>query len=1126
MDLEDSYKWVDGDLIALPLRPPGDDAETRTEQQDRSAERGVRKRLTSWLPRGKQRTLATTGHEKGGPSKKNTAAKDPDGPREVELGDDRITEAESDVVSEVAYADEESRKTSTSLGINNNINMIPTTRAPAEQHQAAARTGHSNQTKMRKTKTKTNLLPEHHQISKREGLLVLPPPDLPTTSNAVSRDQVPAQKKVAAVKALKNKMTDNNINNILTVVLVGSVDSAVKSALAQAIVPRNGSTQASNRSRFGLDVQTWLSNSSGMEFRIWDVYGSLVADCDTEEYGAAKRVYLHPTIQSLFFSNDSLYLLLWDLACLPHGKQDHPVVDFAANEEDQKAFLKQDIMQRVLSWVDKIADRAPRSVILPVVIAPDDGILNESEVQRRCALLYELLDAKQQGQTTTSAPTIALEESKTILSWKWSTNHGIKPIRAAMVTIATGSSSSPRQRTRLRHILKPIPEGTAQIREYLQHVGKHPLVRVHDILAVFNPPFPALDYLASVGEILSFWGTGQTDHILSSYIVAHQEWLVSALLCLSKNNPQFKSDGSAENVILKRLGGVSSLRCLVISSAQAATLWGSSRASIYGDSSKKSKKMVQFLERLFILAGIFVPFHNHSDIFYIPSLLSPADPEEHVWGFKQNSYTTTLCNSWLLRDATRLDLFDCIAASIIQDVGAFVANSSDTQVDLVPEVEGASPPPTGRARIHQFTCWKSALLLTIGTQFLQMKSREYRENTVRIFVAIVDDHLPYCVSSDILKGSRVIVGAMGDADQLAKKLFLGGYQAVLDSVQSTLARYTPNTDRHVVCRDCLASGPRQSASSWRWDDVLEAQQRRDHRMTCKKGHRVDTGVLCGKCEEEILGIPPFVPSTSVSETLKSVVMIGLWNPKTNKLRSFGTGFISSKNEGLIVTAAHVLFEMEVAGDEYGMRFWGIEGARVLVGILPGESMPHTAVWRYFAEVLNDGVQESVDVCILRITSRMEKDIDCDNFECDQPQTALDASNMKHEGLSELQIETRCELDEWVRILGFSQDIDHYIMRFADFDRGYIWRFFSLNVGSRTSASDCIFRPRKEIVVKCCTFKGQSGGPCVNYDGKVVGILSRADPANPDHCCYLVPSREVEKLLYRARSSCQNGGTNL
>ena len=56
-----------------------------------------------------------------------------------------------------------------------------------------------------------------------------------------------------------------------------------------------------------------------------------------------------------------------------------------------------------------------------------------------------------------------------------------------------------------------------------------------------------------------------------------------------------------------------------------------------------------------------------------------------------------------------------------------------------------------------------------------------------------------------------------------------------------------------------------------------------------------------------------------------------------------------------------------------------------------------------------------------------------------------------------------------------------------------------------------------VIVQNCSV-GHSGGPCVNDDGFVVGILSRADPAD-HHRCYLVPAGQVKSLVRKARGLC-------
>ena len=67
----------------------------------------------------------------------------------------------------------------------------------------------------------------------------------------------------------------------------------------------------------------------------------------------------------------------------------------------------------------------------------------------------------------------------------------------------------------------------------------------------------------------------------------------------------------------------------------------------------------------------------------------------------------------------------------------------------------------------------------------------------------------------------------------------------------------------------------------------------------------------------------------------------------------------------------------------------------------------------------------------------------------------------------------------------------------------------------SSTGDVGFTPRSEIVCLVPTISGHSGGPCLNDEGRVVGILSRADRVDRQRC-YLVPSSELRTLVNKAR----------
>ncbi|KAL7565237.1 hypothetical protein ACA910_014536 [Epithemia clementina (nom. ined.)] len=989
----------------------------------------------------------------------------------------------------------------------------------------------------------------------------------------------------SSVPLSQAQRSDKHVHNdMLKVLLVGSVGPA-KSALARAI--RESPKKPRNRTTLGLDVHTW--SASDVNFQIWDVQGSSNAgfNDNVPNFGA------HPGTQSLFFSHEALYMLVWDLAC--QNTHVLPVFDYDSDEEDGLAndfvreqiiaeadrALQEDISSRVLSWVDRIARRAPRSAILPVAIIPDG--MEESEVDRRCTKMFEMLENYVKWKSDSeSMPNIVLDNSRNVLSVNYSQNIGIKQIQKTMVAIATDSS-----RSVFEHVGTPVPPGTVEILEFTRSVKQHhKLIRLDHILGAVGDSVPvdqtiaALHFLSSVGEIL-YYGTEQDDD-LSSFVILSRQWLVSALSCILRNDLKreladarkfmnmqciYSEQKFQENEVIKTLGGGNATSCPLLSNEDAAMLWRSmsfmreaaDRYSQMNENSTSAPTMFYFLERLLVHFGIFIPFGslNHSDsagletstssVFFVPSLLSQADPGD-IWRYRApESWTTTLCHSWLFRDGTPSDLFEFVAVALLRDLYLFsrqfcsqprehphLARTRTTPLGRASRhefVEEHGPQSIGPARIHQVICWKSAMLLKIGTVFPDHESEDFRESFVEVFVTIVDQNSSHIVASDAMRANmqRVIVSGKGQSGLAGLKLFKGGYQAVLDSVQASLAAFN-NVNMQVVCPECLAHGNPRRASTWGWDEVLAAaEERRESTIVCRRGHRVKSNLLCGTCKEEPLNLPVDhgVVSKSVPEILPSVVLIGLWDPKIKQIRSVGSGFVADKKFGLIVTAGHVLFNME-EGRHYGMPYMGIPDAKVVVGVIVDKDCKN-AVWRYFAEVIADDVRNNVDACVLRITTKMEHDVDDEDPGCNQPEIVLDAAKMKDENLAKLKVEANFELGEPVRLLGYSQreglsdpESRRQILRSPDFARGYVCRVFSAMSDDSSSSSDSAsrntFSPREEIVIRCPTIVGHSGGPCVNDDGLVVGILSRADPADP-HRCYLVPAGQVKSLVRKARGLC-------
>jgi hypothetical protein len=270
----------------------------------------------------------------------------------------------------------------------------------------------------------------------------------------------------------------------------------------------------------------------------------------------------------------------------------------------------------------------------------------------------------------------------------------------------------------------------------------------------------------------------------------------------------------------------------------------------------------------------------------------------------------------------------------------------------------------------------------------------------------------------------------------------------------------------------------------------------------------------------------------VQDLLGAVVVVGLWDGKTRNVVRVGSGFIVDKKRGLIVTAAHTL--MNIWGDKkypFGENYYGLSRGKVVIGVIPRErdgDGKDMAVFRYFAQIVSkdpslDRGECHLDACVLRITTRMENDVGGDGEGCgDEPEILLlnNQKALKNEQLPTLKITEKCELEEQVRIVGYNQGGEgllgpgENLNRYVDFAKGYVCMKFvhEEDPGGKRKER---FKPREEIVVICPTIGGHSGGPCVNQQGEVIGILSRADPAENQRC-YLVPASELKALVSRAK----------
>lgn len=238
--------------------------------------------------------------------------------------------------------------------------------------------------------------------------------------------------------------------------------------------------------------------------------------------------------------------------------------------------------------------------------------------------------------------------------------------------------------------------------------------------------------------------------------------------------------------------------------------------------------------------------------------------------------------------------------------------------------------------------------------------------------------------------------------------------------------------------------------------------------------------------------------------------------------------------GLIVTASHTLINMNnhardgsSSNPHFGELLYGMEEAEVVIGVVPSsDDGSTTAVYRHFAKILIADVR-NVDACVLWITKKFNMDLeDIDGLRLKNDIAIEDvrfkpSGFLEKNGLKKLKINSKCEYEERVRIIGYNQggegliEIGRHVNRTLDFSVGYVCKKFFCPV-NEDEKDDVRFRPREEIVViQCPTIGGHSGGPCVNQEGDVVGILSRSDPAESQRC-YIAPAGEWMKLVKLAK----------
>jgi Trypsin-like peptidase domain len=519
--------------------------------------------------------------------------------------------------------------------------------------------------------------------------------------------------------------------------------------------------------------------------------------------------------------------------------------------------------------------------------------------------------------------------------------------------------------------------------------------------------------------------------------------------------------------------------------------------------------------------------------FFLPSLLGHTEPGDD-WTFKTNeAWRTTLCHSIIFPDGVPSGLMERLTACVLNVI--HIMTNSNTSKFRANTSEGRGAAVEGRLVVREVLCWRKTFILKLG---LQQPPPDGLTSIVDIFAHLANQSSHLCVGSDyMLPGMhRLIISGRGPVGDGGRRIWKGGYLLVLKCLQRVMTEYEGvEFEENCVCPSCLANLHLKKACSWDMSALRAAAERCDDGLHCTNGHFVESRLVCGPCFPTREAVATFTNPDGIKpieDLFEAVVIVGLWDGKSREIVRAGSGFIINKKRGLIVTAAHTL--MEIWNDRdypFGEDCYGLDRGKVVIGVIPrGGAKYGEAVFRYFAQIVCKDPNLAqrtcrVDACVLRIVSRLEHDVGGNGEACGSQAEIFLLNNSrlpKSDQLSTLKLAKAWQREEAVRVIGYNQggeglrEPGETLNRSIDFAMGYVVRLFR-NVPEHPSTTrrDRNFEPNEEIIVNCLTISGHSGGPCVNLQGEVIGILSRADPAENQRC-YLVPASEIAVMVERAK----------
>lgn len=983
------------------------------------------------------------------------------------------------------------------------------------------------------------------QTTQEEPTMVLPSSSTAITTKSKDPFRVPQdgymnEKKILVVGSRQSGKTR------LIKSLIGSSEDDTKQRRFQ--MNANGE----ERLNCGVDVKSWtpastMGSGEKIRYSLWDLPGSSFEDG------------LHPSTQSVYFSPNSLYIVVWDISAIDGLHEDYEYYDDLMEQHENR--IDHDINEKVLFWIKIIAARVKGCAILPVVTHRDK--LGRSEVEHRISRLMDFLrqyatsanivfnsdgeiplvsSIKDQGLIELESTIVSVTSTLPLLREHVGTTRNLEIVAAVQRVIQCLKAKG----LMIEHIL-------AIQREVYAELGIEAPQQSNETLGL-PTIIGALKFLSSTGSVIYF-GLDSEDDILSQAVILDPRWIASALSCIlrydligklrhlkkKKSTSALKND---EIVEYHEAFHSKSSDVAVVSRADTSLLWDSR----YQMKKVKEKfdsdhnfALYQYLRTLCERHGVFVPFttspkENSPTFYLLPSLFKKV-PEDN-WSYNPSlHHKTTLCQSWVFNDGLPKNLVDVVIVSVLK--GLF--HMHDSRRDEY----------SYHAKVDEIKCWKNAFSARIVEFFCGQNDRK-NTNIIKIQVNVVDKNSAHCVNSNqmVIGEKKLIVSATGNIGNNGGTIWNLGYGEAINRVEKVIEDLDDgNIEREVICPECLRSGQPNVACSFCHDKLTLDQ----YESECPRGHRVNPSLLLGQNNDRLEADCVSVSTSgltsidsmvsifdspgveNIEELLESVVLVGLWDKDTQEIRSVGSGFIGDAKRGFVVTASHIFYENPV-GKEVGPVYHGLKNGKAVIGIIPKTSAGHEndgARFTYCADIIADDVRNT-DACILRITSKFSSPIKVDGVKLEiQPERILNKRDVVRERLQRLKCKSHCKIADNVRVLGFNQEGEGLLEKGTHVDRmpcitkGYVSKKMSsesqqnLTEFDESQQDTAVFVPNSEIVVICNTKFGHSGGPCINLQGEVIGIVSRADPVEKDRS-YLVPARQLNILLNKAKTRFETG----